>query len=226
MAVGTSVYTVMIETHLWTNGPKTTDPMLTQPTTLGTRPRTWQRKYARCVPDLVTSKTRPGIHNVGQSCQRENTFLLVHEKLRARPSETEIYDLKHHWTCKNNHGDCHPSSRCKTDVNYEPSKTIIKDSNAELLLRKVLEKTLIYKSPGDLFLCMDTYLVERFINSMLQYHDERPGNHFGDKPQVSDRLVRSCLERPCKQQASDFNEASKWSENSTPSECYQEAGGQ
>ena len=94
-------------------------------------------------------------------------------------------------------------------MNYEPSKTIIKDSNAELLLRKVLEKTLIYKSPGDLVHCMDTYLVERFINSMLQYRDERPGNHFGDKLQVSDRLARSCLERPCKQQASDFNEASK-----------------
>ena len=35
---------------------------------------------------------------VGQSWQCENTFLSVHEKLRARPSETEVYDLKHHWS--------------------------------------------------------------------------------------------------------------------------------
>ena len=84
---------------------------------------------------------------------------------------------------KNNHVDCHPSSCCKTDVNYEPSKTIISDSNAELLLRKVLERTLIYKSPGDFVHCMDTYLVKCFnnINSMLQYHDKWLGSHFGEK---------------------------------------------
>ena len=152
--------------------------MLTQPMTPGTPPRTWQRKCARCVPDLVTCRTRPGVRNVGQSCQRENTFLLVREKLRARPSETEIYDLKHY---KNNHGDCQPSSRCKTDVNYEPSKTIVSDGHDHLLLRKVLERTLIYKSPGDFVHCMGTYLVVCFNNSMLQYHDKQLGSHFGEK---------------------------------------------
>ena len=90
-----------------------------------------------------------------------------------------ILNIVEHY--KNNHVDCHPSSRCKTDVNYEPSKTIISDSNAELLLRKVLERTLIYKSPGDFVHCMDTYLVECFNNSMLQYHDKRLGSHFGEK---------------------------------------------
>ena len=69
-----------------------------------------------------------------------------------------------------------------------------------------------------------TYLVERFSNSMLQYHDKRL--LWRETLQVSDILVRCWLERPCKQQANDFNEASKWSENSTLSECYQEAGGQ
>ena len=58
---------------------------------------------------------------------------------------------------KNNHIDCHPSSRCQTDVNYEPSKTIISDSNAELLLHKVLERMPIYKLPGDFVHCMDTF---------------------------------------------------------------------
>ena len=48
-----------------------------------------------------------------------------------------------------NHGDCLLTSRCKMDVNHEPFKTIISDSYAELSLRKVLERTLIYTSPGD-----------------------------------------------------------------------------
>ena len=90
-----------------------------------------------------------------------------------------ILNISEHY--KNNHVACHPSSRCKTDVNYEPSKTIISDSNAELLLRKVLEGMLIYKSPGDFVHCMDTYLVECFNNSMLKYHDKRLGSHFGEK---------------------------------------------
>ena len=44
--------------------------------------------------------------------------------------------------------------------------------------------------------------------------------------QVLDRLVHSWLEWPCEQQASDFNKTSAWSEKSTSSGCYQEAGGQ
>ena len=89
-----------------------------------------------------------------------------------------ILNIEHY---KNNHGDCQPSSRCKTDVNYEPSKTIVSDGHDHLLLRKVLERTLIYKSPGDFVHCMDTYLVVCFNNSMLQYHDKQLGSHFGEK---------------------------------------------
>ena len=62
-------------------------------------------------------------------------------KLKSMILNTEHY--------KNNHGDCLLTSRCKMDVNHEPFKTIISDSYAELSLRKVLERTLIYTSPGD-----------------------------------------------------------------------------
>ena len=82
---------------------------------------------------------------------------------------------------KNNHTDCHPTSRCRTDPNYEPSKVVIDDSKAELLLRQALERTLIYRCPQDFVYCMDTYFVESFNNMMLQYHDKRLGSHFGER---------------------------------------------
>ena len=82
---------------------------------------------------------------------------------------------------KNNHTSCAPDSRCKTDTNYEPSKITITDSTAESLLRQALMKTTIYKSPYDYVHCMDTYYVESFNNSMLQYHDKRLASHCGEK---------------------------------------------
>ena len=121
---------------------------------------------------------------------------------------------------KNNHVDRHPSSRCKTDVNYEPSKTIVSDSNAELLLRKVLERTLIYKSPGDFVHCMDTYLVECFNNSTLQYHDKRLGSHCGEK------LYKFQTDLSVLDWNNHVNSRRVTSTKPTPSECYQEAGGQ
>ncbi|XP_070181773.1 uncharacterized protein [Littorina saxatilis] len=78
--------------------------------------------------------------------------------------------IKHY---KNNHEHCHPTSRCKTDPAYEPSKTIITDPTAEQLLRQALHRTIIYKNPTDFIHCMDTYFVESFNNIMLQYHDKR-----------------------------------------------------
>ena len=63
MAVCTCMYSVMIEMHLSLNGPKTTDPILTQPMTPGTWPRLWQRKCTHYVPDLITWRARPGIRN-------------------------------------------------------------------------------------------------------------------------------------------------------------------
>ncbi|XP_070190600.1 uncharacterized protein [Littorina saxatilis] len=74
---------------------------------------------------------------------------------------------------KGNHHDCHTTSRCKTDPQYEPSKLPITDPKAELLLRQALERTVIFKNPLDYIHCMDTYFVESFNNTMLQYHDKR-----------------------------------------------------
>ena len=81
---------------------------------------------------------------------------------------------------KNIHDDCHATSRCKTDPNYEPSKIIIDDPKAELLLQQALQKTLIYKHPLDFIHCMDTYFVESFNNALLQYHDKRTAGQLSE----------------------------------------------
>lgn len=74
---------------------------------------------------------------------------------------------------KNNHEHCSEVSRCKTDLNYEPTKYVIKDSKAEMLLGRALMNTQVYKSPTDYVHCMDSYYVESFNNAILQYHDKR-----------------------------------------------------
>ena len=56
-------------------------------------------------------------------------------------------------------------------MNHLKSSSVIY-SNAELSLREVLERTLIYTSPGGFVHCVDRYWIECF-NSMLQYHDKR-----------------------------------------------------
>ena len=81
---------------------------------------------------------------------------------------------------KNKHDDCHPTSRCKTDPYYEPSKTITDDPKAELLLEQALQKTLIYKHPHDFIHCMDTYFLESFNNALLQYHDKRTASQLSE----------------------------------------------
>ncbi|CAG2219249.1 unnamed protein product [Mytilus edulis] len=74
---------------------------------------------------------------------------------------------------KNNHEHCSELSRCKTDSNYEPTKYLIKDPKAEILLGRALMNTQVYKSPTDYVHCMDSYYVESFNNAILQYHDKR-----------------------------------------------------
>ncbi|CAC5388241.1 unnamed protein product [Mytilus coruscus] len=74
---------------------------------------------------------------------------------------------------KNNHEHCSELSRCKTDSNYEPTRYLIKDPKAEMLLGRALMNTQVYKSPTDYVHCMDSYDVESFNNAVLQYHDKR-----------------------------------------------------
>ena len=157
MAVGTSVYTVMIETHLWTKMDQR------QQTRFWLNQWHLARGQERGKGNTlgVCRTSSPGGQDLASTMSDKAASLKTHFYWCMKNSETEIYDVKHHWTCNNNHGDCHPSSRCKTDVNYKPSKTIISDGHDQLLLRKVLERTLIYKSPGDFVHCMGIYIFGR-----------------------------------------------------------------
>lgn len=85
--------------------------------------------------------------------------------------KTSILNIVEHY--KGNHKNCHETSRCKTDRNYESSKIIITDPKAEKLLTTVLTNIQIYKTAKDYVHCMDTYYVESFNNALLQYHDKR-----------------------------------------------------
>lgn len=80
---------------------------------------------------------------------------------------------------KNNHQNCSVESRCRRDPNYEPSKNILSDSEAERILKTEIHKLQIYKTPEDYVNCIDTHYVESFNNALLVYHDKRI--KFGDE---------------------------------------------
>ncbi|CAG2211866.1 unnamed protein product [Mytilus edulis] len=74
---------------------------------------------------------------------------------------------------KNNHTKCHPDSRCKRDVNYEPKRSTINKPIAEKLLLSVIHKSVIFKSPDHFVLARDTSYVESFNNTMNMFQDKR-----------------------------------------------------
>lgn len=74
---------------------------------------------------------------------------------------------------KNNHQNCQPESRCRTDPNYIPSKEILKDSAAIIILIKAIHELQVYKTPQDFVHCIDTHYVESYNNACLIYHDKR-----------------------------------------------------
>ncbi|CAC5424311.1 unnamed protein product [Mytilus coruscus] len=80
---------------------------------------------------------------------------------------------------KNRHLSCDPSSRCKYDKNYEPSRIVLTDPVAEKLLLGVLLNSNIFKYPQDYVLGKDTFYVESFNNVLNIYQDKRIA--FGDK---------------------------------------------
>ena len=79
---------------------------------------------------------------------------------------------------KNIHTSCDPSSRCKKDKNYEPSRIVLTDPVAEKLLVKVILNSSIFRYPQDYILGRDTFYVESFNNVMNIYQDKRIA--FGD----------------------------------------------
>lgn len=74
---------------------------------------------------------------------------------------------------KNNHGSCHSTSRCRKDPNYESSRKVLTNPQAEKLLLGVIKNSVIFKNPQDYRLCRDTYYVESFNNVVNVYQDKR-----------------------------------------------------
>ena len=73
----------------------------------------------------------------------------------------------------NNHTKCHPTSRCKTDKNCEPSRIVIICSKAKKLLDSVIRRSTIYKAPGDYVSAKVTFYVESFNNVINIFQDKR-----------------------------------------------------
>ncbi|KAK3100338.1 hypothetical protein FSP39_018337 [Pinctada imbricata] len=74
---------------------------------------------------------------------------------------------------KGNHKECHSTSRCRTDPNYESKRVIIQSPVAEKLLNSVIKNSIIYKNPNDFRLGRDTFFVESFNNTLNIYEDKR-----------------------------------------------------
>ncbi|CAC5410208.1 unnamed protein product [Mytilus coruscus] len=62
----------------------------------------------------------------------------------------------------NNHVNCHHSSRCKVDSNYEPSRIVITNGKVRKMLESAIKSSTIYKYPQDYILAKDTFYVESF----------------------------------------------------------------
>lgn len=71
------------------------------------------------------------------------------------------------------HNNCHPTSRCRTDQPYIPTKTPITDPAAIELLSKFLHSLPQYTKPELYTACQNTHYVESFNNALLQYQDKR-----------------------------------------------------
>ena len=74
---------------------------------------------------------------------------------------------------QNNHINCNPLSRCRTEPNYEPSKIIVRNEKAISLFKKAIQSTVIYTNPSDYILAKDTYYVESFNNVLNMFQDKR-----------------------------------------------------
>jgi len=84
---------------------------------------------------------------------------------------------------KNNHLNCIPTSRCRTDPHYQSSCNQITDPIAEQLLHKALASSLIYKNPADFCYGKDTHYVDSFNNVLNIFQDKRIA--FSDKEYLS-----------------------------------------
>ena len=129
--------------------------------TAKTERKTWSFQLSDKVEPVATH-----IHWAIRHCDKDP------EKLKS-----SILNIVDHY--KNRHLSCDPSSRCRYDSNYEPSRIVLTDPVAEKLLLGVLLNSNIFKFPQDYILGMDTFYVESFNNVMNIYQDKRIA--FGDK---------------------------------------------
>ncbi|CAC5357022.1 unnamed protein product [Mytilus coruscus] len=73
----------------------------------------------------------------------------------------------------NNHVNCHHSSRCKVDSNYEPSRIVITNGKVRKMLESAIKSSTIYKYPQDYILAKDIFYVESFNNVVNIFQDKR-----------------------------------------------------
>ncbi|CAG2254076.1 unnamed protein product [Mytilus edulis] len=71
------------------------------------------------------------------------------------------------------HENCHHSSRCRFDSNYEPSRTVLTNLKARKMLEIAIKSSTIYKYPQDYILAKDTFYVESFNNVVNIFQDKR-----------------------------------------------------
>jgi hypothetical protein len=74
---------------------------------------------------------------------------------------------------KNIHTNCLPSSRCKIDPNYKPSRYVITNKTAEELLQNTIQKSALYKHAENFCHGKDTHYVESFNNVLNIFQDKR-----------------------------------------------------
>jgi hypothetical protein len=94
----------------------------------------------------------------------------------AEKLKSSLLNIVDHY--KNIHTSCDPSSRCRKDKYYEPSRIVLTDPVAEELLVKVILNSNIFRYPQVYILGRDTFYVESFNDVMNIYQGKRIG--FGD----------------------------------------------
>ncbi|CAC5422464.1 unnamed protein product [Mytilus coruscus] len=147
----------------------------------------------RCAVKIALKKVASG-KNVGTATSERKTWSFqlsdkaepvsthIHWAIRNCINDPEklklsILNVVDHY--KNRHLSCDPSSRCRYDEIYEPSRTVLTDPVAEKLLLGVLLNSNISKYPKDYVLGKNTFYVESFNNVINIYQDKRIA--FGDK---------------------------------------------
>ena len=84
--------------------------------------------------------------------------------------------VKHY---QNDHDNCDPKSRCKTDPRYEPSKLVITSPVAANMLLKFIQSLNVYRRPERFIYARNTGYVESFNRSIKLFHSKDV--HFSDE---------------------------------------------